>query len=316
MTSPIPTSGERLPHLVDPAVLARIGDLELIARGVVDGFVSGLHRSSQLGLSTDFAEHREYSPGDDIRRVDWRLMARTDRYYVKEFEADTNAAVTVLLDVSRSMNYGSGGITKLEYARMMAACLLHFSQRQRDRVGLALFDDALVEVVPPAVRHLPLILHTLANARAERAGSLAGPLRDYAAAYPRRAIVIVISDLYEEPAVIMDALHALQGQGSEVIVWHLLDPAELDFPFSDAASFQGLEGEEVVPVIPEQLRERYRELVKGHIAAIEGGAGASGMDYHLFDTRIPLGESLHAYLARREHMLGARGVGAGGGGWG
>lgn len=126
---------ETLPHLVDPAVLSRIGDLELIARGVVDGFISGLHRSPHLGLSTDFAEHRPYAPGDDIRRVDWRLMARTDRYYVKEFEADTNAAVSVLMDVSRSMNYGSAGMTKLEYARMLAACLLYFSRRQRDRVG-------------------------------------------------------------------------------------------------------------------------------------------------------------------------------------
>jgi len=141
-------------------------------------------------------------------------------------------------------------------------------------------------------------------------------LRDYAAAYPRRSILVVISDLYEEPAVVINALHALRGQGSEVILWHLLDPAELDFPFSDAASFQDLEGDDVVPVVPDQLRDRYRELVTAHIAAIEGGVGASGMDYRLFDTRVPLGDALHAYLARREHMLGARGTGAGGGGWG
>lgn len=315
MSHAAPTPAGDLPHLADPAVLARIGDLELVARGVVDGFVSGLHRSPHLGLSTDFAEHRQYSPGDDVRRVDWRLMARTDRYYVKEFEAETNAAVTVLLDISRSMAYGSRGITKLEYARMLAACLLHFSQRQRDRVGLALFDHVLVDVVPPSVRHLPLVLHTLARARAGGAGSLAAPLRDYASAHPRRAIVVVISDLYEEPGVIADAMHALRGRGSDVMLWHVLDPAELDFPFSDAASFRDLEGEEVVPVIPDQLRARYRELVAAHVAAIEGGAGAAGVDYHLFDTRRPLGEALHAYLASRERMLGGRAA-AGGGGWG
>lgn len=299
---------DALPHLVDPAVLSRIGDLELIARGVVDGFVSGLHRSPHLGLSTDFAEHRPYAPGDDIRRVDWRLMARTDRYYVREFEAETNAAVTVLLDVSRSMDYGSAGMTKLEYARMLAACLLYFSRRQRDRVGLALFDDALVDVVPPSARHMPQVLHSLARVHAGRPGSLEAPLRSYAAANPRRAILVVISDLYEEPDVVLDALHALRGRGSDVVMWHVLDPAELDFPFRDAASFQDMEGEEVVPAVPEQLREQYRALVAGHIATLASRTGAAGMDYQLFDTRRPLGDALHSYLATRERLLDRRGA--------
>ncbi len=297
-----------LPHLVDPAVLSRIGDLELIARGVVDGFISGLHRSPHLGLSTDFAEHRPYAPGDDIRRVDWRLMGRTDRYYVKEFEADTNAAVTVLMDVSRSMDYGSAGMTKLEYARMLAACVLYFSRRQRDRVGLALFDDKLVDVVPPSARHLSQVLYSLASARAGRPGSLGAPLRSYAAAHPRRAILIVISDLYEEPEEVMQALHALRGRGSEIVMWHVLDPAELDFPFQDAASFQDMEGEEVMPAVPSQLRERYRALLAEHTATLAHRIGAAGMDYQLFDTRRPLGEALHTYLATRERLADRRGA--------
>ena len=298
-----------LPHLVDPAVLARIGDLELVARSVVDGFLSGLHRSPYLGLSTDFAEHRPYAPGDDVRRVDWRLVARTDRYYVKEFEAETNAAVSVLLDVSRSMSYGSGEITKLQYARMLAACLLYFSQRQRDRVGLALFDDALVEMVPPATRHLEQALHALATAKAGRPGALLEPLHRYAAANPRRAILIVISDLYEEPEIVLEALHALQGRGSDVVVWHLLDPAELDFPFEEAASFQDMEGDEVVPAVPSQLREQYRALLAEHTSTLERRIGGAGMDYALFDTRRPLGDALQAYLATRERLRGPRAAG-------
>ena len=140
------------PSLLDPVVLARISDLELVARTVVDGFLAGLHRSPHLGVSTDFAEHRAYSPGDDVRRVDWKLYARTDRHFVKEFEAETNASVAVLLDVSASMGYGSGALRKLDYARMLAACLLYFSQRQRDRIALSTFDADVVEHVPPSTR--------------------------------------------------------------------------------------------------------------------------------------------------------------------
>ncbi len=146
---------------LDPKVLARINNLELLARTVVDGFINGLHHSPYLGLSVDFAEHRPYMPGDDIRRIDWRVFGRTDRFYVKEFEADTNANFSILLDISRSMDYGSTGITKLDYGRYLAACLAYFSRQQRDRVGIITFDDDIVYFVPVSAKHLDIVLHTI-----------------------------------------------------------------------------------------------------------------------------------------------------------
>ena len=168
-----PTAGTQF---LDPAVLGRIGNLQLLAKTVVDGFLTGLHRSPYLGFSIDFAEHRPYMPGDDIRRIDWRLYARTDRHYIKLFEADTNANFAVLLDVSASMSYGSHTLTKLDYARYLAACLTFFSSQQRDRVGLVTFDHEIVEYVPPSMKHLDTILHKLDTAQAGRPGSLAEPL--------------------------------------------------------------------------------------------------------------------------------------------
>ncbi|HEX6559966.1 MAG TPA: DUF58 domain-containing protein, partial [Longimicrobiales bacterium] len=168
------TPGSRL---LDPAVLARIGDLELVARSVVEGFITGLHHSPQFGLSVDFAEHRAYMPGDDIRRIDWRAYARTDRYYVKQFESDTNTDFTVLLDTSASMDFGSTGVTKFAYARMLAACLAYFSSRQRDRVGLALFAEDEVARIPAGAKRVDLILHELDRARPGGRGALLKPLR-------------------------------------------------------------------------------------------------------------------------------------------
>ncbi len=148
-------------QFIDPVVLSRIGNLELIARGVVDGFISGLHRSSAFGMSVDFAEHRAYLPGDDVRRIDWRLFARTDRLYIREFEADSNADLHILLDVSRSMDYGSGSLNKLDYAKYLAASIAYLGKRQRDRVGLMCFDHDIVESTPPSARHFNRLLHTL-----------------------------------------------------------------------------------------------------------------------------------------------------------
>ena len=294
--------------LLDPVVLARIGDLELVARTVMDGFVAGLHRSPNLGVSTDFAEHRAYAPGDDVRRVDWKLYGRTDRYYVKEFEAETNASVSVLLDVSRSMGYRSTGVTKLEYARMLAACLLYFSQRQRDRVGVTTFDARVVEHVPAAVRHLALSLHALGRAVAQREGNLPAALQEIAPSYGRRGILVLLSDLYVEPDALMRGLEAVRGAGSEVVVMHVLDPAEIDFPFEAPASFRDMEGDDALPVMPRAARERYRALLGDHMRMLKKRVGEAGMDYVLLDTRRPLDEALFEYLSLRERLahLGAR----------
>lgn len=295
--------------LLDPAVLARVGGLELVARTVVDGFVAGLHRSPTLGATTEFAEHRGYMPGDDTRRVDWRLYARTDRLHVKEFEAETNATVTVLLDVSRSMAYGGAGegrVTKLDYARYLAASLLWLARRQHDRVGLATFDAALRDFVPASGRHLPHALRALERAAAGGAGELATPLGQAAPHLTRRGIVVVMSDLYAEPASAVDAVRRLRGAGNEVLLFHVLDPAELEFPFADPGGFEDAETGATMTVVPAGVRARYRERVRAHVAELGRLSRAHRVDYALFDTGEPLDRALFRYLAGRERL--ARGV--------
>ena len=287
---------------LDPRVLARIDNLELLARTVVDGFINGLHHAPYLGFSVDFAEHRAYMPGDDTRRVDWRVWARTDRFYVKEFEADTDANFSVLFDISRSMSYTSGGPSKLDYGRYLAACLSYLSRRQRDRVGMVTFDAGVVDYIPSSARHLEIILHTLDRLRPGGPGDLAGSLRKIAEIFRRRSIVLLLSDLYHDPAVIVDAVNLLRFRGNDVIVFHLLDPAELTFPFTDAASFEDLESGERMPIVPEQLREQYRAQIGAHTATLGRLLGDNRVDYWLCDTSQPLDHSLFAYLSTRQRL--------------
>jgi uncharacterized protein (DUF58 family) len=289
-------------HFLDPAVLGRIGNLELLARTVVDGFLTGLHRSPYLGFSMDFAEHRPYMPGDDIRRIDWRLFARTDRHYIKLFEADTNANFSVLLDLSASMSYGSHSLTKLDYGRYLAACLSFFSSRQRDRVGLVTFDHEIVDYVPPAMKHLDTILHTLDRAQAGRAGSLRRPMLQITEMLRRKGILVVVSDFYEEPDAVLDALGPLRARGHDVIVFHVMDPYELDFPFEEASGFEDLETGEQIPVIPEKLRDDYLNLVREHVGTLEKRLADTRIDYTLLDTSKPLDLALFRYLLARERL--------------
>jgi uncharacterized protein (DUF58 family) len=287
---------------MDPATLARIGNLELVARWVVEGFMSGLHRSPHLGYSTDFAEHRPYVPGDDIRHVDWRVFARTERTYLKTYEADTNTNFTVLLDVSASMGYGHGDITKLAYAKLLAATLAWFSRRQRDRVGLVTFADDVREIVPPAARHLPNVLHALERATAGGSGSLARPLARIAQSQQRRGIFLLLSDLYEPATDVLRALGPLTGAGHDVIVIQLLDAAERTFPFEDATTFRDLESGARVPVSPAKMRERYVAAMTAHIAAMRARLGSARVDYSLVDTSQPLDRVLFDVLLRREFL--------------
>src|SRR5262245_54496714 len=197
-------------RFVDPKVLARIGNLELLARTVVDGFINGLHRAPFFGASIDFAEHRGYVAGDDIRRVDWRLYARTDRYYVKQYEADTNTNFNLLLDVSKSMGFKSRGVSKLEYASYLGACLAYLAHRQRDRVGIVTFDSDLVTYVPPSAKHFNVLLHTLDRAKPERPGQFATPINNLAEHFKRRSLLVLVSDFYEDPDVILEAIKPLR----------------------------------------------------------------------------------------------------------
>ena len=297
-------------RFLSPAVLARIGNLELLARTVVEGFVSGMHRSPYLGRSVDFAEHRAYMPGDDIRRIDWRLFGRTDRFYLKEFEADSNTDLVQLLDVSASMRYGTHALRKLDYARALVACLAYLARKQRDRVALVTFDEDVLDFVPPSAKHLPTILHTLdrldSRDRGRGRGELRRPLSKTAEALHRRSLLVLVSDLYEEPRAVREAVALLNHRGGDVMVFHVLDPAEIELPFDQPASYEDLESGERIPVVPDVVRERYRALVAEHVSSLGRLLGESRVDYALFDTSRPLDHALASYLARRQRVVRRR----------
>jgi uncharacterized protein (DUF58 family) len=283
-----------------------VGNLELIARTVVDGFINGLHRAPHYGASVDFAEHRGYVPGDDFRRIDWRVFARTDRFYVKEYEADSNSNFTVLLDVSKSMGYGSEGMSKLEYGSLLAGCLTYLVHRQRDRVGLIAFDDDIVEHVPPSAKHMEVVLHTLDRLRPSKPGSLKKPLHKLAEHFGRRGMIALISDLYEDPEAVAEAIAPLRFRGSDVMVFHVLDRQEVEFDFSDASSFEDLESGVQIPVVPDALRKEYKKLVREHIDALQKRFSETRVDYAFFDTSKPLDYALFSFLSVRERMMRSR----------
>src|SRR6185295_17405261 len=290
-------------RFVDPAVLARIGKLDLLARTVVDGFINGLHRAPFFGASIDFAEHRGYVPGDDIRRVDWRLYARTDKYYVKQYEADTNTNFSVLLDVSKSMGFASRGPSKLEYGCYLAACLAYMAHRQRDRVGIITFDDDIVDYVPVSAKHFDVLLHTLDRSKPQRAGNLVGPINKMAEHFKRRSVLALISDFYEEPDVILEAIKPLSFLGNDLMVFHVLDKAELEFNYDDASSFEDIESGEQLPVVPESLSAQYRALMQAHIEALTTKFSEHRIDYTMLNTSRPLDHALFSYLSMREKMM-------------
>ncbi len=289
-------------RFLDPLTLARIDNLDLIARTVVNGFVHGLHQSPHLGVSTDFAEHRPYMVGDDIRRIDWRVYGRTDRLYVKQFEAETNANMMVLIDISASMNYGSGAVTKLDYARFLAASLAYFSYQQRDRVGVITFDKDIVDQVPATGRQIETVLHTIDRIEPGGVGELNLPIRRIAQSIRRRSILVLISDLYEDPDMVRHAVNRLALRGNDVIVFHVLDPAELAFDFDEPGQFEDLESGTRIPVIPDRIRAGYKGLIDSHVARIAQLMGESRVDYCRVNTAKPLDHALFDYLSRRQRL--------------
>ncbi|MDX1434238.1 MAG: DUF58 domain-containing protein [Gammaproteobacteria bacterium] len=298
-----PVAGARF---IEPRVLARIASMELVAKTVVDGFISGLHRAPYLGLSVEFAEHRAYMPGDDIRRIDWRVYGRTDRLYVKEFQAETNASVTLLLDVSRSMDYGPAGVTKLDYARCLVASLGYLSLTQRDRVGLVTFSEDLETIRPPSGRHFDRILHTLETVHAGKAGELIGPLGKVGQLLSRRGILALVSDLYVDAQALTDAVAELRHRGNDVMVFHVLDPSELELPAASTRQFIDMESGERMPVATEQIRPRYAEAVRAHIERLGALLGEQDVDYAFFDTSMALDHALFRYLSARQRRARVR----------
>lgn len=284
---------------LDPALLAKISDLALLARTVVDGFMHGQHRSMRKGSSLDFAEHRSYQPGDDLRRIDWRVYGRTDRFYIKEYDADTNASVLFAVDTSGSMNYGSGTVTKFAYARMLAASLAWLSQAQGDRVGLATFTQALVDVIPPSVRHLQRMLHTLAATTPGGPSQLVASIEKLGLLSQRAGIIVLVTDCYEQPDALGRAVDALRMHGHDLIVFHVVDPAERELPGDDDTTFEDTESGNLLPLKPRALRDKYQSLVRAHHEALQSRFAAAGADYVRLDTSEPLDRALHAYLDAR-----------------
>lgn len=286
---------------LDPAVLARIGSLDLKAKTVVEGVLSGLHRSPKRGYSVEFAEYRQYLPGDALSMIDWKVYARSDRHYVKKFEEDTNLECHLLLDVSGSMSYGSHGVTKRDYACYLAASLAYLMHRQRDAVGLIAFDDQIVQRLPPSARasHLRTVLLTLERMPRGSKTNVARPLADLAKVLAKRGLVVVISDLLDQPAGVIQGLRHFRQRGTDVIVFHVLDPQELTFTFADVARFRDVESSSEVFADPAAVRGDYLKAVGGFLDTYKRELGGAGIDYHLLDTSKPLDLALVSYLKAR-----------------
>ncbi len=300
----VQTSMPQPMRFIDPATLTRISSLELVARTVVEGFISGLHRSPHLGFSVNFAEYRPYRPGDDIRKIDWKVFARLDRFFVKEYEGETNTSIHLILDCSRSMAYGSKGVQKLAYGQFLAASLGYFAFKQRDGVGFASYDDAVREFVPArgSVGHLNTVLHAIERTMPGGRSDFASPLVSLAERTRRRGMVVVISDLYDDAQSVMEGLRHLAYRGNDVIVFQVLDPAEIRFDFEASAQFVDLETRAEMHVIPEFVRAEYRKILQDQIAYFERECQRDRMDYALIDTSQPLDRALFSYLLRREQL--------------
>jgi uncharacterized protein (DUF58 family) len=293
-------------RFLSPEIVAGLGTLELKARTIVEGLLLGLHRSPFRGSSVEFAEYRQYMPGDDPSTVDWRVYARSDRHYVKKFEHDTNVEVQLLLDMSASMSYRSGtGMTKLQYAQCLTAALAYLLTGQRDAVGLAIYDDRLREYVPPAVKagQLTRLLVTLDHVQPGAASDAAGALKQVADRLRRRGLIVVCSDLLDDQPRVIDGLRLLRARGMEVVVFHVLDEAELTFPFEHAGTFRDVEtGEEVLTHGP-SARQAYLDRVRVWRDAYVTELRAAGIDYQLANTSAPLDLSLLEWLGARGRTL-------------
>jgi uncharacterized protein (DUF58 family) len=297
------TARER--QFLDPAVIARLGTLELKARTIVEGFLSGLHRSPFKGFSVEFAEYRQYIPGDDLSTIDWKVYARSDRYHVKKFEEETNLDCHLMLDVSGSMGYGSRGLTKLEYGSCLAASIAYLMNRQRDAVGLMAFDERIVDVLPASARpgHLRALLVSLDRLRAGHATNVSKPLNQLAGSLSRRGIVVLVSDLLDDPEAVIRGLKHVRFRGTDVIVFQILDPDEIDFPFERATRFEDLETTEEIMAVPGLVREHYLRQMGGLIDRYRRELGVAGIDYQLLKTTDPLELALLSYLSTRARAL-------------
>ncbi len=290
-----------LQRFLDPAVLAGLSSLDLVAKTVVDGFISGLHKSPDFGFSQEFAEYRAYNPGDDLRHVDWNVFARTERMYLKRYRGETNCQVNVLLDTSGSMKYGSRGMEKLEYAKFLAASVLYLAHLQRDAAGLIVFDDEVRNFVQPSTRQgqMHRLLHGVEEAQAGKRTDLTRPFAHLMDFLRRRGMVVVISDFWEAPEKVIEMVSPLKFRGNEVVLFHLLDPEEIRPKLKHPVMFEDLETGETMEVTPDYAAREYRQKMNAHMADIESRAKGAGLEYFLVDTSRPLDAALREYLALR-----------------
>jgi len=271
---------------------------------VVDGFVAGLHRSPDFGFSQEFAEYRAYAPGDDLRHVDWNVFARTERAYLKRYRGETNSQLTILLDASRSMEFASRTPSKMDYARYLAASLLYLAlHNQRDAAGVIVFDDEVRDFVRPSTRagQLARLLGALARAKPQARTDFAKPMRHFQEFLHRRGLAVLISDFYAPPEEIIRTVEPLRFHGNEVVLFHVLDPAEIKPEFTDAALLVDLESAQRFEVTPDYARHEYRAKIDAHLADLSTRARAAGLDYFLLTTDRPLDRALREYLTLRHH---------------
>jgi uncharacterized protein (DUF58 family) len=288
-------------RFLDPTVLAGISGLDLVAKTVVDGFISGLHRSPDFGFSQEFAEYRAYNPGDDLRHVDWNVFARTERMYLKRYRGETNCQLSILLDASRSMRYTSHKIEKLEYARFLTASLCYLAQLQRDAAGLIVFNDDVQNFVPPSTRQgqLARLLHAVERAETGVRTDYAKPFAHVREFLHRRGLIVCISDFWEKPEEVINTIAPLRFHGNEVVLFHVLDPDEIRPKVKQPVLMEDLETGDTIEVSPDYVNREYPAKIDAHLAAIKSEAQGNGLDYHLIDTSRPLDAALREYLAIR-----------------
>ena len=290
---------------LDPEIVSKLKGMEIRARMVVEGFIAGLHKSPYHGFSVEFAEHRQYMPGDNIRDIDWKVYAKSDRYYIKQFEEETNLKAYLLLDCSASMAYQSGDrITKMDYARLLCGALSYMMLKQRDAVGLVTFDEKLRRYIPPRSKsgHRHVLLNELSRQAPSDKTNITSTLHEMAERIKRRGLVIILSDLLDEADKIISGLKHFRYNKHEVIVFHILDPRERDFAFPSEAIFKDMETGEELTTLPYQIKGHYARAVSDFSDEIAAACRQSRIDYHPVDTSMPFDKALYAFLSKRERL--------------
>ena len=292
---------------LEPDFVSKLKGLELRARMVVEGFIAGMHKSPYHGFSVEFAEHRQYMPGDNIRDIDWKVYAKSDRYYIKQYEEETNLKAYLLLDCSKSMAYSSDEkrVNKLDYAGMLSGALSYMLLKQRDAVGLVTFDEKMRKYIPPRSKsgHLHLLLNEIAHQEPSDTTNISATLHEMAERIKRRGLVILMSDLLDEPEKIISGLKHFRYNNHEVIVFHILDPRERDFAFPREAIFKDMETGEEVTTLPFQIKKDFASEVKEFSDSIASACRQSNIDYIPIDTSMPFDKALYAFLSKRERLV-------------